>query len=206
MDQTDPNKRMDLQDCNDQTDNHEQLDCDEQLDHDEQLDRNDGSFKKKKRNSGIKRQIRSLERLLEKDNLPADVRRERERALEALRLAHEANIKNLHTQRLAKKYHKVRFFERQKATRNLKKAKTALLTATSTDKQQFWLKRVQFFTVDMFYTRNFPKDEKYLSLYAGDKQSLSEDADSLPKRNDIWHRMRNNLEKSQSTVSGNNSV
>ena len=70
------------------------------------------------------------------DDLPADVRIENERALAAYEQELVAALAEKTRQKMIKKYHMVRFFERQKATRQLKKLRKRLLEAESTEETE----------------------------------------------------------------------
>lgn len=116
----------------------------------------------------IKKKIRDTERLLKRDKLPANVRVDNERTLKALKV----QLKNIETQqktkKIAKKYHMVRFFERKKATRQLKQAKKALEEAESSDDKKAIKKARTVYKhkeVELAYTILFPKSSKYVSLY-----------------------------------------
>lgn len=116
----------------------------------------------------VKKKMKSIENLLSKDTLPADIRIEKERALKAL----QADLKNtrfrLKTKERAKKYHMLRFFERKKATRKLKQATKAHQEAVEADvkkdikKARKVMKHAQ---IDVAYVLMFPKSEKYIALY-----------------------------------------
>lgn len=128
-----------------------------------------------------KKKIRSIETLLKRDDLPADIRIEKERALKALRVDLKARQFQLTTQKRAKKYHMVRFFERKKAIRRLKQAQKAYDEAVKTEvkkeikKARKVLKHCQ---VDVGYVIMFPKSRKYISLYPnGPLAAEVEDAD-----------------------------
>ncbi|KAI9837959.1 MAG: hypothetical protein M1819_006113 [Sarea resinae] len=139
----------------------------------------------------LKKRIRSLTRLLARsstsdpasDKLPADVRRDTERALAAYKQELQELEEERDRSRLIGKYHMVRFIaerraERQKATRRLKKLRKVLSTAlatTSTDgssssstdpKITALQTAIHIASVDLNYTLYHPLDQKYTSLYA----------------------------------------
>lgn len=124
-----------------------------------------------------RKKIKSIEGLLQRDNLPADVRIEKERALKALRADLKNTLFKLKTQKRAKKYHMVRFFERKKALRKLKQAKKALdeVTETGVKKDIKKARRAMHHCqVDVAYVFMFPKSEKYISLYPIETDDLDE--------------------------------
>lgn len=73
--------------------------------------------------SKIKASLRQTKRLLAKENLAPDVRQEAERRLISLEQDLETRQSSEHDRKNAERYHKVRFFERQKLVRLIKKIK-----------------------------------------------------------------------------------
>lgn len=115
-----------------------------------------------------KKKIRDIERLLKRDNLPANVRAENQRALKALKIDLEGTQEQLKVKKIAKKYHMVRFFERKKALRKLKQAKKAHDEVAEKEVKKDIKKArkvVRHCEIDFAYTVLFPKNEKYISLY-----------------------------------------
>lgn len=99
----------------------------------------------------IKRKRRDLERVLRKPGLAASKKVEIERAIKALEQDLIDAEKNNQMRKMAKKYHMVKFFEKKKAIRSLKKP-------TATDAE----------LADYFYVVNYPLDQKYDGLYAAE--------------------------------------
>lgn len=145
--------------------------------------------------SGIRKKMRDITRLLQRDNLAADMRIANERALKTLKLELQKIQGDQKERKLAQKYHKVRFFERKKAIRfymkskkNLESFETQLAEAEKKDdkeavkelkKQLKKEKRVfRHSQIDLAYVLNFPKNEKYIALYATSTIPL----DKLPKK------------------------
>lgn len=123
------------------------------------------SFKKAHTTNTIKSTIRSLKRLLERE-LPADVRVEKERALQTAENELAATEKAKIRSDLIARYHKPRFFERQKAERRLKQARKALRACEGDEVERERLgKEVDDWEVDLNYALFFPLDEHYVSLY-----------------------------------------
>ncbi|ODV95076.1 hypothetical protein PACTADRAFT_50895, partial [Pachysolen tannophilus NRRL Y-2460] len=123
--------------------------------------------------SKLKKKIRDIERLLKKDNLRSDVRVNNERALKTLKADLTNTELNLKAQKISKKYHMVRFFERKKAIRKLKQAQKNLEILENTDKSakkdiKKARKILRHCEIDLAYVINFPKTEKYISLYPND--------------------------------------
>lgn len=105
-------------------------------------------------NGSIKKMIRDTNRLLNRPNLPADMRREQERKLAALQVALIDRQKAEVERDMAVKYRMVKFFERKKALRRLAAAQASGKTEAVAEAQ-----------LDLAYILHFPKDRKYISLY-----------------------------------------
>lgn len=123
-------------------------------------------------NSGsnkIKRKIRDIERLLakKKETLPDTILIEKERYLKTLNLELKNNELKQKAQKYSKKYHMVRFFEKKKSLKNYKKSVA--------DKKADLHKE----ELELIYAYNFPKCEKYVSLYP--KKEM-DDSDSSKDR------------------------
>ncbi|KAL8699709.1 MAG: hypothetical protein Q9201_005851 [Fulgogasparrea decipioides] len=117
--------------------------------------------------NALKSKIRDVTRVLEHaQTLPMDVRIEKERALAGYRQDLEKANNEREKQRMIKKYHMVRFFERQKATRNLKKLRTRLASAVvESPEYQSLQNEIHDAEVDLNYTLYYPLAEKYVSLF-----------------------------------------
>ena len=117
--------------------------------------------------NALKSNIRDVTRLLEhSDRLPAGVRIEKERALACYKRDLENAVREKQKQQMTRKYHMVRFFERKKATRNLKKLRSRLATGSFGDSERQHLQDVVHQAeVDVKYTMYYPLTEKYVSLF-----------------------------------------
>lgn len=145
-----------------------------------------------------KKKIKSIEQLLQKEGLPADVRIEKERALKALRIDLKNTQQKLKTQKLAKKYHMVRFFERKKAVRKLKQAKKAFDEATEEGVKKDIKKARRALLhsqVDVAYVILFPKSEKYVSLYPTGPLSTEVEDANVKKGMQLTEEKRNQFKK-----------
>lgn len=119
----------------------------------------------------IKSSLRQTRRLLAKESLAADVRVETERRLKAL----EADLARAETARkertYAMKYHKVKFFERQKLVRRIKQVKRDLTSAQG--KEQTKLEgELESLRVDLNYILHYPKTRKYISLFPPERRQI----------------------------------
>ncbi|KAI0752801.1 hypothetical protein C8Q80DRAFT_1097781 [Daedaleopsis nitida] len=123
----------------------------------------------------LKAALRQTRRLLAKDKLAADVRVATERRLKAL----EADLAQAEQARLertmATRYHKVKFFERQKVTRKIAQMKRQLegKGKDGEEKEKELGKkerkkleaRLAALRVDLNYILHYPKAKKYISLF-----------------------------------------
>ncbi|KAF3937070.1 hypothetical protein ABW19_dt0203900 [Dactylella cylindrospora] len=122
--------------------------------------------------------------------LSATARVEHERALAAYK--HELSSQQLTDKRqaLEKRYHKIRFFERRKATRALSKLKRQLAALDDdeegNDERSTLEKKIHEAEVDLNYIIHYPGLEKYISLYKG-----GDSKDTNQKR----ERIRGSIEK-----------
>ncbi|KAI4138307.1 MAG: hypothetical protein LQ341_004732 [Variospora aurantia] len=126
--------------------------------------------------NALKSKIRDVRRVLEHArNLPLEVRIEKERALAGYRQDLEEAEHEKERQRMIKRYHMVRFFERQKATRNLKKLRTQLASATpGTAAYESIGNHIHCAEVDLNYTRYCPLAEKYVGIFPRQETSKTE--------------------------------
>lgn len=135
--------------------------------------------------------MRQTTRLLAKDDLAADVRVGTERRLKSLQAdLEQAKIANKERS-LAARYHKVKFFERQKLLRKINQVKKQ----TPVDEEQLFALRV-----DLNYVLHYPKLRKYISLFPppneggsieGDAGQAATDAAREEIRREIRERMDN---------------
>lgn len=126
------------------------------------------SFKKAHPVNQLKSQIRSIKRLLERDErLPATVRVEKERELQTAQRALQASQHAKEKSDMIGRYHKVRFFDKQKATKRLKRAKKELQECEGNGRESRAVlkEKVRNAEVDVLYAQYFPLDEHYVSLF-----------------------------------------
>ncbi|KAH9846492.1 hypothetical protein C2E23DRAFT_575250 [Lenzites betulinus] len=121
----------------------------------------------------IKAALRQTRRLLAKDKLAADVRVATERRLRSLEGDLAAAERARLERTMAARYHKIKFFERQKVVRRLVQAKRKLAagaadgTAKGIGKKERkeLERRVTELRVDLCYILHYPKTKKYISLF-----------------------------------------
>lgn len=129
------------------------------------------SFKKAHPVNEIKTQIRSLKRLLSSSDLPPGVRITKERALASAQ--HELTESQAADRRskMIARYHKVRFFDRQKATKRLKRARKALKDCEDVGEREQLGKQVDDYELDVSYAMYFPLDVPYVALFPSNAKS-----------------------------------
>jgi hypothetical protein len=150
--------------------------------------------------NAIKKKIRDVSRRLERsEDIPADVRVQDERALAAYEQELAAAEAEKNRQKMIKKYHMVRFFERQKATRLLKKLRKRLIEAESTEEVETLKTQMHVAEVDLNYTQFYPLSEPYISLYppkgkgTTQKEEDEETGEAKPKPK-IWAEVEKCME------------
>lgn len=119
----------------------------------------------------IKKMIRDTTRLLNRPNLPADLRREQERKLQALKVSLVDRQQAETERQMAVKYRMVKFFERKKALRRLASAQASKDSEAVSQAQ-----------LDLAYILHFPKDRKYISLYPETGVEASAERDAIRKQ------------------------
>jgi hypothetical protein len=113
-----------------------------------------------------KNQIRDLERMLAKaTDMPATVRAGHERRLEALKHDLVITAAEKEKTRMIEKYHMVRFFDRKKAERHLKKAQRALKACEDPAARLNLEQNVYTAKIDLNYTMYYPLVRNYCALY-----------------------------------------
>ncbi|KIM40370.1 hypothetical protein M413DRAFT_446558 [Hebeloma cylindrosporum] len=113
----------------------------------------------------VKAALRQTRRLLAKDTLAADVRVETERRLKALELELQQAELAKKERGFAQRYHKIKFFERQKVTRKLKQVKKGLESEDNPASQKKLSSELDDLRVDLNYILHYPKTKKYISLF-----------------------------------------
>ncbi|KAJ3864745.1 hypothetical protein EV359DRAFT_40370 [Lentinula novae-zelandiae] len=126
----------------------------------------------------IKSAIRQTKRLLAREKLAADVRVTSERKLKSL----EADLAKAELGRkeraLSTRYHKIKFFERQKIVRKIIQIKRKLSEADSSN-QEVLETELHERRVELNYITHYPKTKKYISLFPPDvRNNLVQTSDS----------------------------
>ncbi|EPQ55407.1 hypothetical protein GLOTRDRAFT_116299 [Gloeophyllum trabeum ATCC 11539] len=151
----------------------------------------------------LKAQLRSVRRLLAKDNLAADVRVETERRLRALEADLEAAERARKERALAVRYHKVKFFERQKVVRKIAQTKKKLARDGLRGSERKELEgALAELRVDLNYILHYPRLEKYISLFPPEvrlgevppPEQAKEKAKTDKRRAELRARIRREME------------
>ena len=110
--------------------------------------------------------MRDVRRLLSKaQNMPQKLREEKERELKDLEKAQKENLRAEKERKYAKKYHRVKFFERIKLTRKMEKIRKIDENERTEEQKQ----RLKSLEQDLEYVMHFPKHRKYVSLFNDDE-------------------------------------
>ncbi|KAF2231324.1 hypothetical protein EV356DRAFT_435447, partial [Viridothelium virens] len=120
----------------------------------------------------LKERIRDIRRALShKQNMPADRRLELERELSTKQFDLEIAQSDRHKQEMVGRYHMVRFFEKQKASRSLKRAGKLVDAATAPSDIAIARQEYHVAEIDLNYATYFPLDLPYVSLYPKKKDN-----------------------------------
>ncbi|KAF1843006.1 uncharacterized protein K460DRAFT_407380 [Cucurbitaria berberidis CBS 394.84] len=138
-------------------------------------------------NNALKSRIRDLKRLLvhvesvEGHKMSAGMRIERERELEACEHELKENVESSreadYRQKMIGKYHQVRFFDRQRATRILKRLKKEMSASEDEPQKTKLNQRIHNAEVDVNYAIYYPLMKPYSSLYPKSKTGKSAEAE-----------------------------
>ncbi|KAJ7578622.1 hypothetical protein C8J56DRAFT_352912 [Mycena floridula] len=132
----------------------------------------------------LKASLRQTRRLLAKDTIAADVRVETERRLKALESELAQAELNRKERAFATRYHKVKFFERQKVVRKISQTKRALSTATGSEQKTLEIALFEL-RVDLNYILHYPKLKKYISLFPPGEESQPPDSKTDAERQEV---------------------
>lgn len=148
---------------------------------------------KKAKNASLKNQIRSIQRLLRK-NIPQEVKEVQEKKLEELRKLIELQDQSKLERKMALRYRKVKFFERRKIERRIRRLEKQQRAALEHTGEELEMQAGEIsqqlaqLKEDLEYVRFFPKTEKYLSLFMGGNEP-----DLVAKRNKLRELIKANL-------------
>ncbi|KAF8608433.1 hypothetical protein BDV93DRAFT_603245 [Ceratobasidium sp. AG-I] len=146
-----------------------------------------------------KASLRQTHRLLAKDNLAADVRIQTERRLKSL----ESDLAKAEIRKkeraMAVRYHKIKFFDKQKVTRKINQAKKALEAPELDKKERKKLQKALLgHRIDLNYILHYPKLDKYISLYPSTEAADPDNAAETDKlRTERRQLVREAMEKGE---------
>ncbi|KAG0356487.1 18S rRNA maturation protein [Podila minutissima] len=124
--------------------------------------------------AALKKKLRDTLRLLGKSpKMPADIRLEHERRIEALKLQIADKHVDMTEQKMQTKYRMLKFIESKKADRKINVYKKQHPEWENNPEEKAALEELE---LDLAYIRHFPKTMKYISLYPSDKGD-NEDGD-----------------------------
>ena len=128
--------------------------------------------KKKKKGSSLKQQLRGVERLLKRDLTP-EARAVHEKKLREIKNSMENKKKQELERKYSKKYHMVKFFEKKKVTRAIKKVERQLMEEKDEQAIMKLREEEEQLREDLDYIVHFPNDMKYVSLFkTADKEKV----------------------------------
>jgi len=131
----------------------------------------------------LKSALRQTKRLLAKENLAANVRVETERRLRSL----EADLARAELSRKerqhATKYHRVKFFERQKVVRRINQTKRTIEDSEGKSRRKLESTLADL-RVDLNYVLHYPKTKKYVSLFPPEVRQSGSTAEPVEASSD----------------------
>ena len=134
----------------------------------------------------IKNQIRSVKRFLSKAETSGDTERivHLKHKLHGLNSEHQRRQVVEKEKKYARKYHKVKFFERKKVLRRRKQVQAkinAAVVGNATKDVGALKKKLSELDDQLDYIQYFPKQQKYISLFAKDDKNSSTTAQKREK-------------------------
>ncbi|KAG4395373.1 hypothetical protein AAZX31_20G196800 [Glycine max] len=144
---------------------------------------------KPKPSVSLKNQIRSLERMLRKQNLPPEVRDAQEQKLEALKKQQEIHTRLAAERKIFLRDRKIKFFERRKIERRIRRLeKLHRASSSSSSAAQPYPDQLSALKKDLQYVMYFPKNEKYVPLFTG-----GDDSEIVDRRNGLRKQIEDRL-------------
>ncbi|KAG0249780.1 18S rRNA maturation protein [Mortierella polycephala] len=142
--------------------------------------------------AALKKKLRDTLRLLSKNNkMPANIRQDHERRIEALKLQIAEKQVDQAEQKMAVKYRMIKFFESKKAERKIKVFRRQHPDSESNEDEKKELEKLE---LDLAYVQHYPKTMKYISLYPVEN---ADDAVSAKAREEVREKIRVGLESGE---------
>ncbi|KAL2913626.1 hypothetical protein HK105_206928 [Polyrhizophydium stewartii] len=139
--------------------------------------------------SALSKKIRDTERTLKRPGINATTKQELERRIKALRVKIDVQDTEAREQKLYEKYKYVRFVESKKITRKIAQTERQLQeTPATASRAKALAKELAELKVKLAYTKHYPADEKYISLFP--KEPLAPDAPSAARQARILELVR----------------
>ena len=138
------------------------------------------TFRNRNRKVTVKKQIRDIERLLDRTGLPEEVRTAKKALLKSLK-------KDFKKQREAElfesKYKKIKFTEKRKVIRMLESVKCSLNQSKDHAERQQHHDKLKTLKDQLTYINHFPLTQKYISLFPknDDEKSRERRAEAMEK-------------------------
>lgn len=147
-----------------------------------------GTEKKKPKAVSLKNQIRSVERMLLRKNLPAEVREAQEQKLEGLKKQQEIHSRLAVERKIFLRDRKIKFFERRKIERRIRRLEKLQRASSGQAQDAEIAEQLSKLKEDLEYVRFFPKTEKYVALFTG-----GDDSELVDRRNRLREQIKANL-------------
>lgn len=138
------------------------------------------SFKKAHPVNALKSKVRDISRLLAKDGkLPAQIRIAKERELQNTQFELQQSQRAERRSKMIGKYHQVRFFDRQKATKRLKRARKKLIALHEADGTRHEVQQeVHVAEICVNYAMYYPLDKPYCCLFPSQKNEKDDEEEA----------------------------
>ncbi|KAF9115049.1 18S rRNA maturation protein [Mortierella sp. AM989] len=144
--------------------------------------------------AALKKKLRDTLRLLSKNpKMPADVRLEHERRIEALNLQIAEKQVDQTEQKMATKYRMLKFFESKKADR---KIKVFIRQHPDWESNEDEKNELESLKLDLAYIQHYPKTQKYIALYPNEN---ADDPVVSKAREEIREKIKTGLESGELT-------
>ncbi|PON40160.1 rRNA-processing protein EFG [Parasponia andersonii] len=147
-----------------------------------------GTEKKKPKAVSLKNQLRSVERMLLRKNLPAEVREAQEQKLEGLKKQQEIHSRLAVERKIFLRDRKIKFFERRKIERRIRRLEKLQRASSGQTQDAEIAEQLSKLKEDLEYVRFFPKTEKYVALFTG-----GDDSELVDRRNRLREQIKANL-------------
>ncbi|XP_019452167.1 PREDICTED: rRNA-processing protein EFG1-like isoform X2 [Lupinus angustifolius] len=143
---------------------------------------------KSKPSVSLKNQIRSTERMLQRKNLPPEVREAQEQKLEGLKKQQEIHTRLAAERKIFLRDKKIKFFERRKIERRIRRLEKQHRSSSVPAQTSEVADQLSSLKKDLQYVMYYPKTEKYLPLFTG-----GDDSEIADKRNGLRKQIEDRL-------------